>query len=288
MKLIFLILGTILGIMFIVYLYKGQKYDAMLEPLPENDYPLKFIYSTGLAWQDTKLGRLRGVLGGSLRKTMGLHYGEKYSEYYARIAWAQIISMVHMFLAVFLLLAGLFGGDMGFFYALVGVVVSGVVAYYFLTYIANKVKERREECEREFPNAISKLALLVNSGAILRDAWKMVAYGKEGVFYQMMRSSCEDMQNGMSDIDAIYRFGYLTDSQDIKKFTTALIQGLERGGGELPGFLAKQSSEIWSTRRQHMLQKGEQAASELLIPIALMFMGVMLIVIAAAMQSFSL
>ena len=37
-----------------------------------------------------------------------------------------------------------------------------------------------------------------------------------------------------------------------------------------------------------MLQKGEKAAGALLMPIALMFCGVMLIVIAAAMQSFSM
>ena len=45
---------------------------------------------------------------------------------------------------------------------------------------------------------------------------------------------------------------------------------------------------LFRSHRQRLLQKGEQAASALLMPIALMFVGVMLIVIASALQSFSL
>ena len=96
------------------------------------------------------------------------------------------------------------------------------------------------------------------------------------------------MKNGMPEIDAIYNFGVEINSPDIKKFTSALIQSIERGGGDLPIFLAGQSAELWEHRRQTMLQKGEKAAGALLMPIALMFCGVMLIVIAAAMQSFSM
>jgi type II secretory pathway component PulF len=67
-----------------------------------------------------------------------------------------------------------------------------------------------------------------------------------------------------------------------------LTQSIERGGGELPSFLTNQSRELWSHHRQVMLQKGEKAAGALLVPIALMFVGVMLLVIVAAVLSFTL
>ena len=94
------------------------------------------------------------------------------------------------------------------------------------------------------------------------------------------------MKNGKAEVDAIHDMGVLINSEDIRKFTAALIQSIERSGGELPHFLANQSAELWAKRRQTMLQKGEQAASALLMPIALMFLGVMLIVMSAALQSF--
>lgn len=287
MSLIFLSIGSFLSLIFIIFLFAGQKYDNLLDPLEGDAFPLKSIYTVGLAIQNIGPAKLKGNAGDKLRKATTLFYSKQYSEYYARIAWAQVISFSLLFLSVFFVLAGLVPA-MSAFFALLGVVTCALSAYYFFTYTKNKVNSRQEACESEFPNAISKLALIVNSGVILHDAWEMVASGKDGVFYALMRSSCEDMKNGMSDIDAIHKFGVLTNSEDIKKFTSALIQSIERGGGELPRFLANQSSELWASKRQRTLQKGEKAASALLMPIALMFLGVMLIVISAAMSSFSL
>lgn len=281
-------IGTILSVFFLIMLHKGSKYEYMVETLSGDDFPMKTIYIVGLVVQDTKIGRLKGKLGDQLRKNATLLYTRQYSEYYARIMWAQIISFVLLFLSFFFVLAGFFTGTVSNFFALVGICMAVISACFFATYAKNKVKSRQNECESEFPNAISKLALLVNSGVILHEAWKVVAYGKDGIFYDLMKQSCEKMQNGQSDIEAIYEFGMTTNSDDIKKFTSALIQSIERGGAELPRFLENQSGELWFRYRQVMLQKGEQAAGALLMPISLMFFGVILIVISAAMQSLSL
>ena len=285
---IILAVGTVLTVIFIIFLFKGAGYDYMLEPLDGDDFPLKTLYSAGLALQDLKIGRLRGKIGDKLRQDCSLIYTRQFSEYYARIIWAQILSFALFFPAVAFVAAGILSDDMTMMCVLAGIGLCVLSAYYFFNHTGEKVKERQNECEKEFPNAISKLALIVNSGVILHEAWEMVAYGKDALIYDMMKKSCEAMSNGRSDIDAIHDFGVQTNSDDIKKFTSALIQSIERGGGDLPQFLINQSAELWANRRQVMLQKGEAAASALLIPIALMFFGVMLIVIAAAVQSFSL
>lgn len=288
MSIVILALGTVFSIIFLVFLFKGGKYDYMIGPLDSDVFPLKFLYSVGFAIQDIKIFRLRGKLGGQLRNAAALFYGKKFGEFYARAIWAQVLSFVLVCLALMFLIAGLFSGDMCAFFAVTGVVLAALAAYYFITYLQNKLAERQAACEGELPNAISKLALLVNSGVTMHEGWKMVAFGKEGVLYDLMRKSCEAMDNGRSEIDALYDFSVLSNSPDVKKFTSALIQSIERGGGELPIFLANQSGELWSQHRQRLLQKGEQAASALLMPIALMFFGVMLIVIASAVQSFTM
>lgn len=287
MSIIILVIGTVFSLLAVILLLTGQKYDHMLEPLDDDAFPMKGLYTIGFSLQDSKLFRLRGKLGSRLREETNLMYGKKYGEFYARAVWAQTITYVVLSLAFMFAVAGLFGED-GAFFAGIGVLLAAAAGYYFLTYTREKLNARRDECESEFPNAISKLALLVNSGVILREGWEMVAYGKEGLLYDMMRESCDDMKNGVSEIDAFYEFGVRCNSQEIKKYSSALIQSIERGGGELSAFLANQSVELWSQRRQRLLQKGEQAAGALLMPIALMFFGVMLIVIAAAVQSFSL
>lgn len=283
-----LVIGTISSIVFLYFLFKGGEYEYMLESLEGDDFPFPVLYTAGLAMQDIGIFKLRGRIGEKIRKDSTLIYGYKYSEYYARIIWAQILSFIVFSIAVFFLLAGIMDEETRTMYALGGVIVPILLGYYFYNHTADKVKTRHDECETEFPNAISKLALIVNSGVILHDAWKIVADGNDGVFYDLMKKSCEEMDNGKSDIDAIYEFGVLTNSENIRKFTSALIQSIERGGGNLPEFLANQSTELWMSKRQVMLQKGEAAASTLLIPITLMLVGIMLIVITAALQSFSL
>lgn len=288
MKIVFLILGTILSISFIILLFKGEKYDDMLEPLEGDAFPFKTIYSVGLALQNTKFGKLQGNIGDKLRKDTMLIYSKKYSEFYARIIWAQVVSFSWLIVSIAFLVSGLLSGNMSLFYAVVGIVLAAIFSIYFLNNTKEKIDTRKLECETEFPNAITKLALIVNSGVILHDAWKKVAYGNSGIFYDLMQKACEDMDNGKADIDAIYEFGMLTNSDDIKKFTSALIQSIERGGTDLPQFLHNQTSELWSVHKQRVLQKGEKAAGALLVPISLMFAGIILIVISAAMASFSI
>jgi tight adherence protein C len=77
-------------------------------------------------------------------------------------------------------------------------------------------------------------------------------------------------------------FGKNSNSTEIKKFTSALLQSMEKGGGELGSFLASQSSELWNAKRQRMLQAGEKAATKLLLPIVLVFVGIIIIVMTAA------
>lgn len=288
MRIVILVIASVLTALFAVLSAKGAKYDYMLEPLDEGNFPLKSLYAAGFALSDARLFRLRGALGKRLREDTNLFYGAKFGEFYARAVWAQCLSLALVCAAAGFALAGLLGGDFMGFLVLLAVVMAGYCVVYFFGHTGQEMKARREECEAEFPNAASKLALLVNAGAILHEAWRMVAYGKEGKIYEMMRAACDAMDNGTSEIDAIYEFGVRSGSKDIKKFASALIQSLERGGGELPALLTEQSSELWAQRRQHLLQKGEAAAGALLAPIGLMFAGTLLLVVAAALQSMSI
>lgn len=287
MRFVFLILGTVFTAVFVFLLQKGKKYDYMLEAVDGDAFPLKSIYSAGLALQDWGSATKLSMVGDKLKGNIKLYYSKQFEEFYSRIIVAQIISFDLFLLALFFTFAGLFGGEFGVFFALIGIVLCALASYYFFNFTKDKIKKRQDECDTEFPDAISKMALIVNSGMILYDAWKIVAEGNSGTFYELMQQSCDEMENGKSETEAIRDFGIMTNSDEIKKFTTALVQSIERGGGDLPVFLINQSTELWKLKRQMMLQKGEKAASALLIPIALMFAGVMLIVLVSAVQSFN-
>lgn len=281
MRYIYFSLGTILAVLFIVQLVRGRRYEVMVENLDEKAYPLKDLYGVGYAWSCLNIFQLKGKMLGELKKQASTLYEVQYSEYYANVTWAQMITLVHLFIAVTLLMTGIMKG-MEVLVLLAGIFLSVVAGIYCLEYMKNEISKRREECESQLPEVVSTMAVLVNSGMILREAWNKVADNGDGAFYDLMKQASENMRNGLSDIDAIFLFGKASNSVEIKKFTSALLQSMGKGGTELASFLASQSSELWKAKKQYMLQQGEKAATKLLLPMVLIFVGVILIVMTAA------
>ena len=79
-----------------------------------------------------------------------------------------------------------------------------------------------------------------------------------------MQGAVEEMGNGVAEVDAIFRFGKRCIIPEIKKFSSTLVQGLIKGNSELAMMLQTQ---------------GEKAASKLMIPIVIMFIGILIMII---------
>lgn len=283
----FLIIASVLATIFVIYLVKGKKYVQLVEGLDEKEYFLKDIYVVGFALNDSKLLHLRGKLERDLKRSSKLVWDNIYYEYYAVLAWAQFLSLTLLILTFGFAFAAFLAGEAALM--IVGIIILFVMAIWNLCMSKMKeaVAKRRDECVLEFPNMVSKLSLLINSGMVLREAWYLVANGKKGPLYELMKRACEYMENGESDASAIHKFGVLSDSVEIKKFTSAMVQGIEKGNSELTDFLVSQATELWAHKRQLALQQGEIAAGKLIIPLGLMFGGIIMIIVSAAMQSMS-
>lgn len=287
MNFIMLLLASITTVLFLVNLARGKQYGYMVESLDGGEYFLKELYVVGFSLNDGKIFKLRGKMERNLKKQAKLLWGDRYYEYYANLAWAQFLSLTLLVVSVAFSLSGFLKTEQ--LPILLILVLLFVAAFWNLSLsrMKEKVQQRREACEAEFPNMVSKLALLINSGMVLREAWRVTAYGKEGTLYTLMKQACEDMENGESDIGAIYKFGVTSDSASIKKFTSAMIQGMQKGNSELADFMVSQTSELWAHKRQMALQQGEVAAGKLIIPLGITFAGIIMIIVSAAMQSMS-
>ena len=287
MNFIMLLLASITTVLFLVNLARGKQYGYMVESLDGGEYFLKELYVVGFSLNDGKIFKLRGKMERNLKKQAKLLWGDRYYEYYANLAWAQFLSLTLLVVSVGFSLSGFLKTEQ--LPILLILVLLFVAAFWNLSLsrMKEKVQQRREACEAEFPNMVSKLALLITSGMVLREAWRVTAYGKEGTLYTLMKQACEDMENGESDIGAIYKFGVTSDSASIKKFTSAMIQGMQKGNSELADFMVSQTSELWAHKRQMALQQGEVAAGKLIIPLGITFAGIIMIIVSAAMQSMS-
>ena len=281
LRFILLLIGTALTVLFVIQDFRGAESAYLYENLDSGRFPLSGLYTIGYAWSTKGPLRLRGKIEVDLKSQAAILYSPVYSEYYATVVWAQVISFVHLILAFTFVLAGLMYSIYGFI-LIVGLIFAFISAGFFITQFKTIIDERTIKCNMELPEVVSTMAILVNSGMVLKDAWSLVSQNGEGEFYDLMRSASEDMKNGSSDAEAIFRFGKASNSSEIKKFVSALLQSMEKGGAELTRFLANQSTELWRMKRQHLLQEGEKAATKLLAPIVLIFIGVMVIVFTAA------
>lgn len=280
MRLIYLILGSIVGLLFIIKLLTGGKYERLVENLDANDFPLRGIYFVGFSWAAFPPLALKGKLRENLVGQAKLLYDPRYAEYYAYVVWAQFLAFIHLGLAFGLLLAGALNSGL---MLLIGLVVAVVFGYYSINRMNDLLQTRERECTAELPEIVSTMALLINAGMPLHAAWRTIANSKEGTAYKLMQQACVDMDNGMAEVDAIHKFGRYSNSAEVRKFVSALAQSIERGGGELRDFLGRQTTEIWVLKKQLMLQKGEAAATKLLFPTVMLFVGIIIAVISGAL-----
>lgn len=273
-----IILGIGCGFLFIwlLLLLASRKYDHLFAGLNEKEYPLKEIYSVGYVLLKLIKYNFKSKWDRKYRQELEILYEKRYVEYYLRVMYSQAASYgMLLFLLAFILYG--FSGEI--VVLLIMFLFSGISVYYFLTLPEEKIKKRSEELMSEFCEVISKLALLTNAGMILREAWETIAQTGNGLFYDEMRIALEDMRNGISEMEAIRRFGNRCMLPEIKKFSSTLVQGIQKGNRELSMMLQHQSAEIWSMRKQNVRRQGEKAASKLMIPIFIMFIGILIMVV---------
>lgn len=211
-----------------------------------------------------------------LRQQLEVLYGEKYSEYYLRVIHSQQITLSF---TVFVLAFAFYGLTSEILACVIGLVFAALAYYYFGTTTAKKILKRSDELLHDFSEVVSKLALLTNAGMILREAWQEVAFAGTGVIYTEMQTAVNEMNNGVADIDAIYNFGTRCIIPEIKKFTSTIIQGMTKGNSELTAMMQEQSKEVWQLKKQIVRREGEKAASKLLIPICIMFVGILVMIL---------
>ena len=268
--------GSVALVAWLIFFFIGLKHNPFFEVLDEKDYPLKEIYGLGYAVLELIKYGYKTKGDRKLRQQLEILYEEKYSDYYLRVIHAQQITWAF---TMFVLSFALYGLTSEIIALLLGFMFSGLAYYYFGTVTKKKILKRSDEMIHDFSEVVSKLALLTNAHLILREAWEVIAFEGEGVIYSEMQRAVEEMKNGVSDVDAIYSFGTRCMLPEIKKFTSTILQGITKGNRELSMMLQEQSKEVWQMKKQLVRREGEKASSKLLIPICIMFVGVLIMIL---------
>lgn len=176
-RIITLILATAL---VSAWIRLAKKYENVYEPMIKTidseqfKYPELFFIGFGLMKIlkiDSKNKKARKRI-----KEIAEVQGKKYAEYYFYTINAAKLTYGFTVFVFFVLLGTLANEPIAVF---IGAVLSFLLMWYEEELLNDKLEERRDELLADMPQMLSKLTLLVNSGMIVREAWKKVAYGGE-------------------------------------------------------------------------------------------------------------
>ena len=269
--------GTILAVFYAaVLMTSGKKYQYMVDPLDPKEYRFCELYTFGFAIMNMTKYKFTGKSETQRRKYIMVLKGNEFAEYYLQVEFAKRVSLT-MPLVVLSFILPVFAELPAMCPLLL--IISVALFLRMAQKPQKDIEARSEEMLSQFPDVVSKLALLINAGMIMRQAWEKVAYSSDGVIYREMQQVCTDLNNGVSETDAYFEFGSRCVIPEIKKFTSTIIQGIIKGNKELSAMLTEQSSEVWNIKMNLVKRQGDAAVTKLLAPMMLIFIGILIMII---------
>lgn len=254
-----------------------SKFASITQTLEKSEYPLHELFYIGFQILERVHFNTKSDYARQKVKEMSEVYGRRYAEYYYYVQVGGQVTYAVTVVPLVFVLAVLGNSPMALLF---GLVMAFLLIWYMSEMFKDKLTARREEMLADFPQVLSKLTLLVNSGMTLRNAWNRIAADGTGNLYREMAAATAEMQNGISEPAAYQNFAERCGLKEMRKFASMVTQSMAKGSGDLSYFLKDMSDEMWEMKKNMVKRKSEQANSKLLLPIVLIFVGILIMIMA--------
>ena len=159
-------------------------------------------------------------------------------------------------------------------------------------------KKLEESMERDYPDIVEQLALLLGAGMTLRQAFgKMAAryldkrkkglISEKAVYERLVRMH-RRLSEGENERVAYRQFAEETRLMCYHRLIRILLGNLEKGSQGICEFLEQESRQAYEQRITQAKKLGEEASTRMLLPLMLMMLIVMAVVTVPAIISFSM
>lgn len=199
-----------------------------------------------------------------------------------RYLLAYLISFISLGFIIAIIFAGIIiGSGMEIENLMISLVIFACLSYFgYRKYkeISENILMRSESIETDFPKIMSKLALLTGAGMSVDNAWKLTAYSGEGVLYDEMQSVVINLEQNIPPHEAYGQFMINCNNKYTTKLAMSILQNTSKGNDKIITLFQNMNDESWFEKRQNAKQFGEKAGGKLILPMILMFSGIMLLV----------
>lgn len=287
-------------LIFLIFYAKSRgQYDEYIEYVDSKEYGLKDFIPIGLAMSET--AALRRILPMPLKSALARHENQVYqrilevrgprdAEFYQYIHKGYRL-VVGLLASAGLSLMGVImtaqGSSDGSALTVASLAAAAAVPFLVDSSLGEGVKKKRLAIQMEFPEFVNKLTLLVNAGMTISKAWEKIINEntREHILYDEMRYALGEIKAGKPESVAYEEFARRCHVKEVTKFVSVIVMNLKRGGSEVVPVLRQQGQECWEMRKNAAKELGEQASTKILLPMMIMFLGIVLIVATPAMLS---
>lgn len=156
-------------------------------------------------------------------------------------------------------------------------------------------KARERQLLRDYPELVSKMSLLIEAGSTIRLAWERIVddYVQHRNSAMRMRFVYEEMLHtrnllslGIPEEEAYEEFGRRCANIRYLRFSSVIVQNLKKGAAGLLPLLRKEAEEAFCDRREQAKQRGEEAGTKLLLPMAGILIIILAMILIPAFMSF--
>ena len=267
-----------------LYAAGHKKYKDIIAVTGKKEFVLQYIFFVGI-----ELNRMLGISFNkdrSVRKIneLAIIYGTKDAKKHLILLRGGESTYILSSLIAGLLVSVLGNNPE---YVLLGPMLAAVGIVLIERYYKLQILTKKEELIMQFPTMVSKLTLLLGSGMVLRDAWKLTASKGTGVLYDEMKKTVDEMNNGVFELLAYKHFADRCQIKEIRRFSANICQNVQKGSAELVNYLEDMAVDVWKLKQEEVKKKGVRAGELILLPSALIFIGILIMIMAPVLAGFS-
>ena len=220
-------------------------------------------------------------------------FGDANSQIYAKYIYANLISYaaIAVFLGIIMVVItqGLHMEMMQtLLLSIAGIALPMLVGYLPYDQLNQKGTARQEEIDRDFPNALSKMALLSTAGLSLQNMIVQTSESGTSRIYMEFRNVVKDLNQGSTLAKALTRMQYRCDNRYIDRMVALLKLTAAGGNMKLAEDLRALNAECWLDKKHNSRRMAEVVQNKLFLPTILMFAGLLIVIVLPAMSGFQL
>ncbi|MHB1394029.1 MAG: type II secretion system F family protein [Clostridia bacterium] len=282
MLLIFILEVSVLGLL---YFYVKYKFIPLVEVEYKGNRIKMIIMPVSLFIVDRFISGRFNSYERKLTSKLAVMYGGRDIKYRLRVHYAdKTMYMITALLAVTLM--GALMDKLDPTYTVFASTVLLIIFYAPDRELDERIKKRNFNIQYDFPDFLNKLVLLINAGMTVPRAWEKIVRDRKNMtpLYEELNITYLEIKNGKPEMAAYEDFARRCRAREITKFITTVIQNLRKGNGELVPLLKLHSNECWQLRKNMAKKLGEEASTKLVLPLMIMFVGILVIVILPAIM----